>query len=63
MVRAYARAFTLSVMPGNKRRTSMAAVKFALLLKDGADRCGFSFGDEEHPSMMGTQVVTGKCAP
>ena len=37
--------------------------QFALSLEYFVDRCGFSFGDEEHPSMMGKQAATGKCAP
>jgi hypothetical protein len=42
------RAFALSVMPRNRRRSSMAADSFSLLFEDGADRGGIGFSDQEH---------------
>ena len=58
IVRAQARAFALSVTPGNRRRSSMAADNFALLIEDGADRGGL--GDDEHLSSLGRRTTAGK---
>ena len=60
IVRAQARAFALSVTPGNRRRSSMAADNFALLIEDGADRGGLGLGDDEHLNSMGRRTTAGK---
>jgi hypothetical protein len=59
MVRAHSRACAVSVMAGNSRRSSMAA-DLAVLIEDGADRCGLCLTDHEHPGSMGTHVAAGK---
>ena len=46
--RAHCRALALSVVPGNRRRSSMGGRQLAVLLVGGADRGGIGFGDNEH---------------
>ena len=55
MVRACARAFALSMIPGNRRRSSIAADGSPILAEDGADRVGIGLGDQEHPKSMVTR--------
>ena len=59
IVLACARALALSVTPGNSRRT-YSSRQLALLLKDGADRSGLGFADNEHGAHMGGRSATGK---
>ena len=62
MVRAHSCACALSVMPGNRRRSSTAA-ELATLLIDGADRSGISLGDNEHAGAWGGEWPPASPAP
>jgi hypothetical protein len=44
-------------MPGNSRRSSMAADSFTALPEDGADRSGICLTDDEHRWSMGRRGV------
>jgi hypothetical protein len=54
MVRARARAWALSVMPGNNRRNSTAADSSSPLIEGGADHPGRSFLGPQWPDNMGS---------
>ena len=62
MLRAHARAFVLSVIPGTRRRNSIAAGsrQLSLLIEGGADRGGIGLGDDEHPKSMSVHTAAGK---
>jgi hypothetical protein len=60
MVLADSRACALSVMPGNRRRSSTAA-ELATLFEHGADCSGIRLGDHEHRGSMGRLGMAGNC--
>jgi len=51
------------MMPGNGRRSSMAARKLAMLLEDGTDRGGGFLGNDKHRGQLVTHAATGKPIP
>jgi hypothetical protein len=60
IVRAHARAFALSVIPGNRRRNSIAADSSPSMIEGGPDRGGIGLDDDEHPQSMAAHTTTGK---
>ncbi len=60
MLRTYARAFVLSVIPGNRRRSPDSSRQLTLSAEDGADRGGVGLGDDEHPKSMVTCRLSDK---
>ena len=60
MVWAHSRACALSVMPGNSRRSLIAAANSPPLLIDGADRSSVLLGDDEHRWSMGATALAHK---
>jgi hypothetical protein len=60
MLRTYARAFVLSVIPGNRRRSPDSSRQLTLSAEDGADRGGIGLGDDEHPKSMVTCRLSDK---
>ncbi len=60
MVLAQARAFILSMTPGNRRRKLDRSRQLSLLIEDGADRSSIGLGDDEHPIRMAMYAAAGK---
>jgi hypothetical protein len=57
IVLAHSRARSLSVMPGNRWRSS---TELATTIERSADRGSLFLGNDEHPARMEIQVANGK---